>query len=133
MLSLNRVELIGHLGANPEFGVTTTSRKEVCNLSIATSEVYFERLPDGSKGEKKEKTTWTRLTIWNPRQVELAKKYLAKGDYLRIVAKLESRSYEKDGETRYTTDVIVKEIGFLSPRKDQPERIGGDEGNDIPF
>lgn len=116
MINVNDVRLIGFLGSNPEFSVTTTSNREVCNLSLATT----KRWTDDQTGEVREKTEWHRLVLWQPHLIKTAHDYLRKGAFLYIEGELNSREWEKDGQKHRTTDIVVQKIGFLD-RKDDGE------------
>ena len=97
----NRVELIGRLGADPEVK-QTTSGKTVCRLSVATSERWTDR-----EGQKQEKTEWHRAVLWG-KSAENAGKFLSKGSLVHIEGKNTTRSYEKDSQKFYVTEIMVK-------------------------
>ncbi len=101
--SLNKVTLIGNLGADPDVR-TMQSGDEVCNLSIATSENW----KDKSTGERREKTEWHRVVIFSQGLVGVCKNYLKKGSKVYIEGQLETRSWEQDGQKKYTTEVVLK-------------------------
>ncbi len=103
--SVNKVILIGNLGADPEIR-SMQSGDEVCNLSIATSESW----KDKASGEKKEKTEWHRVVVFNQNIVNLCKNYLKKGAKVYIEGQLETRSWDdkESGQKKYTTEVVVK-------------------------
>ncbi len=101
--SVNKVILVGNLGADPEVK-SMQSGDEVCNLSIATSESWNDK----ASGERKEKTHWHRVVIFNPNLVKVAKNYLKKGSKVYIEGALENRSWEKDGVKQYTTEVVLQ-------------------------
>jgi single-strand DNA-binding protein len=125
MGSLNAVTLIGRLGADPELKYTQ-SNMAVCNLNVAT---------DNLAGKGKEKTTeWHRVTVWGE-AAENAAKFLKKGREVAITGRLQTRSYEKNGEKRYATDVVADRVVFLGKGDGQREETApatGDEGG-IPF
>lgn len=100
--SLNKVILIGNLGQDPEIK-TFQSGHRICNLSIATSETW----KDKTTGEKRERTQWHRVVITNKPTVGVAEKYLQKGDKVYIEGRLETRSWEQDGQKKYVTEIIV--------------------------
>lgn len=114
--SLNRVTLIGNLGADPEVRSTANGGR-VANVSLATSRRW-----KGSNGENQEKTEWHRLVLWNNRGFNLAdtvEKYCKKGDKLYVEGRIEYRSWQdKEGQTRYTTEINVQELILLSGRGD---------------
>src|SRR6187455_540602 len=98
MSSVNKVILIGNLGADPELKYTP-SNQAVCNLRLATTDKWTTK-----DGEKKEKTEWHRVAVWG-KQAENCHKYLAKGRPIYVEGQLQTRSYEKDGQTHYATDI----------------------------
>lgn len=103
----NKVQLIGHVGNDPEIKNLEGDRK-VANLTLATNESYRN-----DKGEKIEETQWHRLTAWG-KTAEIIEKYVNKGKEIAIEGKLVHRSYEdKNGEKKYITDVVVNELLLL--------------------
>jgi single-strand DNA-binding protein len=104
MAALNKVMLIGHLGNDP--GVKNTqSGTKVCNLSIATSESW----KDKQTGEKKERTEWHRIVIWNEGLVGIAQQYLKKGSKVYICGKLQTRKWtDQQNIDRYTTEIVLQ-------------------------
>lgn len=103
----NKVQLIGHVGNDPEIKNFETGKK-LANLTVATHETY-----KNEKGEKVEETQWHRVTAWG-RTAELIEKYVTKGKEIVIEGKLVHRSYDdKNGEKRYTTEVVVNELLLL--------------------
>lgn len=112
--SVNKVILIGNLGADPELKYTPSNRP-VCNLSVATNESWKDR-----DGQKKEHAEWHRVTVWGE-QAEHCSKYLAKGRSVYLEGRLQTRSWDdKDGQKRYATDIIADRVVFL----------GGGRGDD---
>ena len=104
----NRVQLIGHVGQEPEVK-TFDGGKKVANITIATNDYYTN-----DKGEKVENTEWHRITAWG-KTAELIEKYVVKGKEIAIEGKLTHRSYDdKEGNKRYVTEVVVNEILLLS-------------------
>lgn len=111
--SLNRVTLLGNLGADPEFR-TTPNGQAVATLSLATTSSYRDK-----NGERIEQTEWHRLVCWE-RLAEISRDYLRKGSKIYTEGRLKSRSYEdKDKITRYTTEIIVSELILLTPKDGQ--------------
>ena len=106
MASVNKVILIGNLGADPELKYTP-SQRPLCNLRIATTEVFKDK-----GGQRQEKTEWHRVTVWGD-TAENCDKYLAKGRSVYIEGKLQTRSYDKDGQKHYATDVVADKVVFL--------------------
>lgn len=104
MGSVNKVILIGHLGKDPEVRSFQNGGK-VANLSIATSESW----KDKTTGERKEKTEWHRVSIFNEKLVDVAEKYLKKGAQVYLEGSLETRKWtDKDGAEKYSTEVVLK-------------------------
>jgi single-strand DNA-binding protein len=106
MGSVNKVILVGNLGADPELK-HTPSNKAVCNLRIATTETYKDK-----SGQRQEKTEWHRITVWGD-TAENCAKYLARGRSVYVEGRLETRSYDKDGQKHYATDVVAERVVFL--------------------
>ena len=113
--SVNKVILVGNLGADPEVR-TMQSGDEVVNLSIATSESW----KDKTSGERREKTEWHRVVIFNQGLVNVSKNYLKKGSKVYIEGQLETRSWEQDGQKKYTTEIVLRpyrgELNMLDSR-----------------
>lgn len=106
----NRVQLIGHLGANPEVK-TFDGNKKVAKINLATNETYKNQ-----KGEKITETTWHNLTAWGS-NAEFAEKYLEKGSEIVVEGKLKNNNYtDKDGIKRYVTEIEVTEFMILSKK-----------------
>ncbi len=106
MGSINKVILIGNLGADPELKYTPSSRA-LCNLRIATTEVFKDKA-----GVKQEKTEWHRVTVWGD-QAENCSKYLAKGRSVYVEGRLQTRTYDKEGQKHYATDIVADRVVFL--------------------
>ena len=101
--SVNKVILIGNLGRDPEVR-RMTSGDPVVNLSVATSETW----KDKTSGERKEKTEWHRVTIWNENLAKVAEQYLHKGSKVYLEGTLQTRKYtDKDGIEKYSTEVVL--------------------------
>jgi single-strand DNA-binding protein len=102
----NRVQLIGHVGQEPEIKNLESGR--VANFTIATNENYTN-----AKGEKVEQTEWHRITAWG-KTAEIIEKYVTKGKEIAVEGKLTHRSYDdKDGNKRYVTEILVLELLLL--------------------
>ena len=114
--SLNKVMLIGNLGADPEVR-TTNNGSRVAQFSLATSRQWTTQ-----GGEKQEKTEWHRCVVWNAKGSGLAdvvEKYLKKGDRVYVEGRIEYRTWQdREGQTRYTTEVNVRDLVMLSGRGD---------------
>lgn len=120
--SVNKVILVGNLGRDPE-SRTLQSGSKVVNFSIATSETWTDR----ASGERKEKTQWHRIVIFNDRLAEVAERYLKKGAKVYIEGALESRKYtDQSGAERETTEVVLK--AFRGELVMLDGRSGGGEG-----
>lgn len=110
MSGVNKVILVGRLGKDPEVKTLQNSAK-VANFSVATSESY----KDKTTGEKKETTEWHNIQAWRG-LADVAEKYLRKGDLVYLEGKLSTRSWEKDGITRYTTSVVLDVLTMLGSK-----------------
>ena len=106
--SVNRITLIGNVGRDPDIHQTKSGTK-VAHFSLATN----RRPPSNGDGE--ERTDWHRLTLWS-RQAQFAEDYIRTGDRIYVEGRLEYDSYERDGVTIPTADVVVRELVLLSPR-----------------
>lgn len=111
MAGVNKVILVGRLGKDPEVR-NLENGASVANFTLATSETYKDRVT----GEKKEITDWHNIVLWRG-LAEIAQKYLHKGDMVYIEGKMRTRSWEKDGVTRYTTEVIGDNMTMLSTQR----------------
>lgn len=111
-MSVNKVMLLGNLGKDPE--VKKVGDQSVCNFSIATSEKWTK------DGETKEKTEWHRIVVWG-KLADLCGEYLKKGRQAFIEGKLTTRSYEKDGATVYTTEVVASSVQFIGGKVAEPQ------------
>lgn len=127
MASVNKVILIGRLGADPELRYTPNGNKAVCNLRLATSEVYKDK-----SGQRQEKTEWHRINVWGP-QAEACAKYLAKGREIYVDGRLETRSWDdKSGEKKYSTEIVANEVKFLGSGDGQRSSGGGQSREQAP-
>ena len=124
--SLNKVMLIGNLGADPEVRSTSNGAR-VATLSLATSRQWTTQT-----GEKQEKTEWHRCVVWNARGsglVDVVEKYLKKGDRVYVEGRIEYRTWQdKEGQKRYTTEVNVRDLVMLSGRGDAGAGGGAEQG-----
>lgn len=118
--SLNKVTLIGNLGSDPEVR-SATGGNRVANFSLATSRSWND-----ASGAKQEKTEWHKCVVWNSKFSQLAdvvERYVKKGDKLYVEGRIEYRQWQdKDGQTKYMTEINVRELIMLSPSR------GGGEG-----
>lgn len=110
MSGVNKVILVGRLGKDPEVR-NLDNGATVANFTMATSETY----KDKTTGDRKEITEWHNVVLWRG-LAEIAQKYLHKGDMVYIEGKLRTRSWEKEGVTRYTTEIIGDNMTMLSTR-----------------
>lgn len=120
-MSVNKVILVGNLGADPELRYTN-SQQPVTELRLATSRKWKDR-----EGQMQDQTEWHRIVVWG-KQAEHCKEYLAKGRQVYVEGRLQTRSWEdRDGNKRYTTEVVAQNVVFLSSG-----RGGGGGGYDAP-
>ena len=106
----NKVQLIGHVGNDPEIK-TFDGGKKLAKLNVATNESY-----KNDKGEKVEETQWHSLIAWG-KTADIIEKYVVKGKEIAIEGKLTHRSYEdKNGEKRYVTEVVIDELMLLGSK-----------------
>ncbi len=142
---LNKCQFIGNLGADPDIR-SMQSGDKVANLSLAVSEKW----KDKNTGERREKTEWVRVVVFNSGIVNLCENYLRKGSKVYIEGQMETRSWEQNGEKKYATEIVLRpyrgEIVMLdSPRSESagqqsmqaqaPVNDMGDgfEDSEIPF
>lgn len=122
--SVNKVIIIGNVGNDPEIK-TMQSGDKVVNLSLATSESW----KDKATGERKENTQWHRVVIFNQGLVKVCENYVKKGAKLYIEGQLETRSWEQNGEKKYTTEVVLRpyrgELTMLDSRNSGAGAGGG--------
>lgn len=111
MSGVNKVILVGNLGKDPEVR-NLENGATVANFTIATTESY----KDKTTGEKKDITEWHNIVLWRG-LADIAAKYLHKGDMIYLEGKLRTRSWEKEGVTRYTTEVVGDNMTMLSTRR----------------
>jgi len=121
---INKAILIGNLGRDPEVRYTADGQA-VANFSIATSEKW----KDKNTGEMVERTEWHNIVAWR-RLGEICGEYLSKGRQVYIEGRLQTRSWEKDGVTRYTTEVVASEMKMLGA-KDSSGTYRPPEGNTV--
>ncbi len=136
--SVNKVILVGNLGRDPEIRSTQDGLR-IANLSVATSETWRDR----NSGERRERTEWHRVAIFNEKLVDIAEKYLKKGSKVYIEGALQTRKWtDNSGQERYTTEVVLQRFrgeltmldgrgggggeGFASDETEEPAmRSGG--------
>ena len=121
--SLNKVILIGNLGADPEVR-STANGSRVATISLATSRTWKNQA-----GERQEKTEWHRVILWNNRGNALAdvvERYCKKGDKVYVEGSVEYRSWQdREGQTRYTTEITARDLILLSPRSADSDAFPG--------
>ncbi len=121
--SVNKVILVGNLGADPEIKRTQDGRP-IANLSVATSETWKDR----NSGERKEKTEWHRVVIFSEGLCKIAEQYLKKGAKVYIEGQLQTRKWQdKDGKDRYSTEVVLQNFNSTLTMLDG--RSGGAGGS----
>jgi single-strand DNA-binding protein len=118
MAGLNKVMLIGRLGRDPEIRYSQQGIA-VVNFSIATSEQWTDK----NTGDRQEKTEWHRIVVFG-KQAEVCEKYLSKGSQIYIEGRLQTRNYEKDGQTHYITEIVAANFQFLGGRQDNQGSSG---------
>lgn len=143
--SVNKVILIGNLGADPEVRQTQDGRP-IVNLRVATSESWRDR----NSGERRERTEWHRVVIFNEGLAKIAEQYLRKGSKVYIEGQLQTRKWERDGQDQYTTEIVlqgfnssltmldgVSDSGSANTSPSKPSKAPAFEGagsdEDIPF
>src|SRR5215469_5655300 len=127
--SINKVILVGNLGRDPQIRSTQDGMR-IANLAVATSETWRDRV----SGERKERTEWHRVVIFNERLAEIAEKYLKKGRKVYVEGALQTRKWtDNSGQERYTTEIVLQrfrgELTMLDGGAGGPPMEGGyDEG-----
>jgi single-strand DNA-binding protein len=125
--SVNKVILVGNLGKDPEIR-TLPSGDKIANLSVATSETWRDR----NSGERKERTEWHRVVIFNDNLVKVAESYLRKGSKVYIEGSLQTRKYEQGGVERYSTEIALQKFrGELTMLDGRNEGGGGPRDSDM--
>ncbi len=110
--SINKVILVGNLGADPEIRHTQDGRP-IANLSIATSETWRDR----NSGERREKTEWHRVVIFSEGLCKVVEQYLRKGSKVYLEGQLQTRKWQdQSGQDRYTTEIVANEMQMLGGR-----------------
>ncbi len=124
--SINKVILVGNLGADPKVSNTQNGTK-IVNLSVATTDTWKDKL----SGERKDRTEWHRVVIFNPQLADIAERYLRKGSKVYIEGQLQTRKWEDNtGTERYTTEVVLQNFNgnltLLDSRGDGAPAGGND-------
>ena len=115
---LNRCEFIGHLGAAPEVRYLDNGLK-VASFSLA---VTTKGYTDKTGNTVPDKTTWVNIVAWRG-LAEISEKFLGKGSHVYVAGELQTRSYEKDGVTRYTTDIVAETIEMLGKKPEAEQAV----------
>ena len=129
---LNRFECIGRLGQDPDVRYTP-SGTNYTRLNVAVNESWKD-----NSGQTKERTTWIRCIAWG-KLGEICAQYLKKGSRLYLAGRLSIRRYERDGEPRYITEIVINDMQMLDPKPDTggqdttPQPQAEDHDDDIPF
>ena len=122
--SVNKVTLLGRLGKDPELKYTPQGTA-VCKFTVATGEAYTDK-----NGQKQETTEWHNVVIWE-KLGEIANQYLRKGRQVYLEGRIATRSYEKDGEKKYFTEVVANQMVLLG---DKDSSVGASySGGDTSF
>src|SRR5579871_5561016 len=126
--SVNKVILVGNLGRDPEVRSMQDGRSMV-NMSVATSDTWRDR----QSGERKERTEWHRVVIFNEKLAEVAQKYVKKGSKVYVEGQLSTRKWtDQSGQERYTTEVVIPRFGgqltMLDGRTGGGDSMGGGMG-----
>ena len=126
--SVNKVILVGNLGADPEIRRTQDGRP-IANLRIATSETWRDK----ASGERRERTEWHNVVVFNENLVRIVEQYLRKGSKVYVEGQLQTRKYQdKDGQERYVTEVVLQrfrgELTILDSRGGGGDDFGGGSG-----
>lgn len=147
MSGVNKVILLGNIGKDPEIRYTGAGTA-IANLTLATSEKW----KDKNTGEWQEKTEWHKCVVWG-KQADTIGQYVHKGDMLYVEGKIQTRKYQKDGQDRYSTEIVVDSFNFCGgkssnkpateqrdPRDNRPQPQQPEPGttqqefdDDIPF
>jgi len=127
MSSVNKVILVGNLGADPEARRTQDGRL-VVNLRVATSETWRDK----ATGERKEKTEWHRVVIFSEGLAKVAEQYLRKGSKVYLEGALQTRKWQdKDGQDRYSTEIVLQGFNSALVMLDGKERSDGEPSGDF--
>ncbi len=132
MAGINKVIIVGRLGQDPEMKAVGQG-STVTRLNVATSESWVDK-----SGQKQERTEWHRVTVWG-KLAELCGKYLAKGRQVYVEGKLQTRSWEDNGQKKYATDIVASTVQFLGAgaaagaTTDNSAGMNQSSGNDFNF
>jgi len=123
---LNKTTIIGRLGADPDIK-STAGGVQVCNLNVASNFTYSDK-----NGERVEEVEWHRISVFG-KKAEVCGRYLQKGSLVFIEGRLKTRKFDYEGQTRYSTDIIAKDVIFLDKKKDRVSsgQLDNDNADDI--
>jgi single-strand DNA-binding protein len=128
---MNKAMIVGRLGRDPE--TRQTNNGSACNLSVATSESWIDK----GSGERREKTEWHRVTIWNEKLGEVAQKYLRKGSQVYLEGQVQTRKWtDQQGAERYSTEIVLQrfrgELVLLGEgSKEEPSIVGQQQQDQV--
>lgn len=142
MRGLNRVMLIGHLGADPEMPKLNNPETKMAKFPLATSESYKDK-----DGQQVTQTEWHNIVIWRSGLADIAGRYLRKGSFVFVEGKIRTRSYEKEGQKHFMTEIVADNFQMLDKKGDndassqtsgeysqaQSGGSSGAENDDLPF
>ena len=119
MSGVNKVILVGNLGANPEMRFTQAGQA-VCNLRLATTERWTDK-----NGQKQEQTEWHRIVVWG-KQAEICGQYLTKGRQIFVEGRIRTRQWQdQQGQKRYSTEIVAVNVQMLGGRGERgPDEVG---------
>ena len=130
---INRVFILGNLGADPELK-TTGGGSSVCEMRIATGESWFDK----SSNERKERTTWHRVIVWG-KSAENCAKYLRKGSKAFVEGRIQTRDWQdQSGNKRHTTEIVANSVQFIDTKsgggqREQAQKGGRFDDSEVPF
>jgi len=134
-MSLNLAQIIGRVGQDPE--IKDVNGQTLANLSLATDQSYKDK-----SGNKVEKTEWHRIVVWG-KLADVIKQYVNKGDLIYISGELQTRQWDKDGQTHYSTEIRADKMRMLGSKSDKGsnkpapvtnnEPVQDDTDSDLPF
>lgn len=126
MASLNKVMVIGNLGQEPEMRYLQNG-EAVTTFSVAANESWADK-----SGQRQERTEWFNVVAWG-KLAETCAQYLSKGQQVYVEGRLQTRSYEKDGQKHYRSEVVASNVRFLGSRDDDKRNELREELADLPF
>ena len=122
MSGVNKVIIVGRLGQDPEMKAVGQG-STVTRLNVATSETWV-----GKDGQKQEKTEWHRITVWG-KLAEICGKYLAKGRQVYVEGRLQTRSWEDNGQKKYATEIVASTVQFLGSAQSENSSSYGSQSS----